>query len=403
MKTGLIAVAGALLAATTASAGAQQAVSRADVIAAALARGPRIAFARADSTTARAGLGIAKQYDNPTFSLSYSKSVPQQHISMDVPIDYPWLRRVRIGAAAAGLGAARYRFDFERAGVEFDAETAYTNALAAARRAEYSRRTARDADSVRVLARLRRDAGDGSELDVQLASVSGGQLVNVSARDSLDAVAALLSVQALMGLPSDVPTIVLTDTLDAGVVGIEPAPGTQLLVAAAEADLRSADQSLTLQKRLVFGAASLSVGWESRDPTGAEPGTLPTVGIALPLPLFNQNSGAILQAQAVRDRADAALTLARQEGAQQAARARRELAVARQRLARSQQLVAAATAVAQLSVLGYREGALSLPNVLEAQRTARETLSQYVDDVAAVRNAAAIVHLLTLTVPRTDK
>jgi cobalt-zinc-cadmium efflux system outer membrane protein len=403
MRSRSIVVAGAMLASAAGTAHAQRAVSRADVIAAALARGPRIAFARADSITARAGLGIARQYDNPTFSVGYSKSVPQQHVSMDVPIDYPWLRRVRIGAATAGLGAARYRFDFERAGVEFDAETAYTNALAAARRAEYSRRTAHDADSVRKLAQLRRDAGDGSELDVQLASVSSGQLANASARDSLDAIASLLSVQALMGLPSDVASIALSDSLDAGAAGAEPSPGTQLLVAAAEEDLRSADQSLTLQRRLLFGAASLSLGWESRDPTGVETGILPTIGIALPLPLFNQNGGAILQAQAARDRAEAALTLARQEGAQQAARARRELAVALDRVARSRQLVAGANLVVQLSLLGYQEGASSLPNVLEAQRTARETLSQYVDDVAAARNAAAILHLLTLTAPRNDK
>src|SRR5579872_3368560 len=130
MRSRSIVVAGAMLAAAAGTMFAQRPVTRGDVVAAALAHGPRIAFARADSTTARAGLGIAKQYDNPTFSLGYSKSVPQQHISMDVPLDYPWLRRVRIGAAAAGLGAARYRFDFERAGVEFDAETAYTNALA---------------------------------------------------------------------------------------------------------------------------------------------------------------------------------------------------------------------------------------------------------------------------------
>jgi len=41
--------------------------------------------------------------------------------------------------------------------------------------------------------------------------------------------------------------------------------------------------------------------------------------------------------------------------------------------------------------------------VLEAQRIARETLSQYVDDVAAARNAAGVVHLLTLTAHRNDQ
>jgi cobalt-zinc-cadmium efflux system outer membrane protein len=321
---------------------------------------------------------------------------------MDVPLDYPWLRKARVGAATAGLGAARYRFDFERAAATFEADTAYTNALAAAKRAAFSRSTARDADSVLTLARIRRDAGDGSELDVQLALVSFGQLENAAARDSLDAVAAVLDVQALMGEPSESPAIVLADTLDAGAAAGDAPAGSQLLVAAAEEDLRQADQALTLEKRLVFGAPSLTVGWEQRDPTGAEPGTLPTVGIALPLPLFNQNRGTILLAQAQRDRAAAALELARLEGAQQAARARRELTLALDRVKRTAQLVTSANSVARLSLIAYREGASALPNVLEAQRIARETLAQYVDDVAAARNAAGIVHLLTLTAHRND-
>ena len=403
MNFGTVAAAAAMLVATAATGGAQRAVSRADAVAAALARGPRITFARADSTAARAGLTIASQFENPALSLTYSKAVPQQHFIMDVPLDYPWLRRARVGAATAGLGAARYRFEFERAAAAFEADTAYTNALAAARRAAFSRSTAHDADSVLALARLRRDAGDGSELDVQLATVSVGQLVNAAARDSLDAVAALLDVQALMGEPSETPAIVLADTLDAGMTPAEPPAGSQLLVAAAEEDLHQADQALTLEKRLIFGAPSLAVGWEQRDPTGAEPGVLPTVGVSVPLPLFNQNRGTVLLAQSARDRAEAALTLARLEGAQQAARARRELALAVDRLKRSERLVASANSVAQLSLLAYREGASTLPNVLEAQRAARETLAQYVDDMAAARNAAGILHLLTLTAHRNDQ
>ena len=403
MRVAGIVAASALLLASGRECGAQQAVTRGDVVAAALARGPRIAFARADSSAAHAGLRMARQFENPVVALSYSKAVPQQHVIMGIPLDYPWLRRARIGAAAFGLGAARYRFEFERAVISFEADTAYTNALAAGRRAAYSRRTAREADSVLALARVRRDGGDGSELDVQLAIVSGGQLASVAERDSLDAMTALLGVQALMGLPSDAPSLVLADTLSPALPDADNPPGTQLLVAAAEEDLRSADQVLTLERRLLFAAPSLTVGFEKGDPTGVENGSLPTIGIALPLPLFNRNHGTILLAQAQRDRSQAALSLAKLEGAQQAARARRELALARSRLSRSEGLVVAANRVAQLSLLAYREGASTLPSVLEAQRVARETLSQYVGDIAAARNAAAVAHLLTLTVHRNDQ
>jgi cobalt-zinc-cadmium efflux system outer membrane protein len=403
MSPGTVAAAIAALVATAGTSGAQRAVSRADVVAAALARGPRIVFARADSTAARAGLAIARQFENPSLGLSYTKDAPQQHVLMNVPLDYPWLRNVRVGAAASALGAARQRFEFERAAVTFEADTAYTNALAATRRAGYSRGTARDADSVLTLARIRRDAGDGSELDLQLATVSLGQLANAAARDSVDAVTALLAVQALMGLPADAPSIALADTLEAGPGTVDSAPGTPLLVAAAEEDLRQAEQALTLEKRLLFAAPALALGWDKQSPVTDESGILPSVGLSIPLPLFNQNHGTILLAQSGRDRAQAALSLARIQAAQQAAQARRELTLARDRLSRSERLVASANSVAQLSLVAYREGASALANVLEAQRIARETLAQYVDDVAAVRNAAGIVRLLTLTAHRNDQ
>lgn len=387
----------AMFAVAGSRAAAQRAVSRADVVAAALARGPRITFAKADSTAARAGLSIARQFENPALSLSYTKDTPQHHVLMNVPLDYPWLRNLRIGAASSGLGAARHRFEFERAAVTFEAETAYTNALAAARRAQFSRATAREADSVLTLARVRRDAGDGSELDFQLASVSLGQISNIASRDSLDALVAVLAVQAVMGEQSETPEIALADTLEAGPAPADTPGGTQLLVAAAEEDLRQAEQALTLEKRMLFAAPTLAVGWDQHDPTVPDNSVLPTVGLSFPLPLFNRNRGTILLAQSQRDRAEAALVLARQEGAQQAARARRELTLAQARLARSEQLVASANSVARLSLLAYREGAFALPSVLEAQRIARETLSQYVDDIAAARNAAGVVRLLTLT------
>ena len=380
---------------------AQQPVTRAQAIEAAIARGPRLALARADSVAARAQLVLARQFENPTFGASYSKSTPQNHFSLDVPLDYPWLRTARVGAAAAFLGAAGYRFAFERAVVAFAVDSTYTRALAATRRADLSHRTAVDADSLLTLAKLRRDAGDASELDVQLAAVNAGQQANAAARDSLDAITALLAVQAAMGLSADAPSIVLADGLDGESAATDSTGGTQLLVAAAEEELKSADQSLALERRRLFAAPSLSVGWEQRDPTGAETGTLPTIGVSLPLPLFNQNRGAILAAQAQRDRAQAALVLSRIEGAAQLATARREAMLARQRVARSQRLVDGAGKVASLSLLAYREGAVALPSVLEAQRTAREAVAQYLDDLAAARNTAGVVRLLTLTANRT--
>src|SRR3989442_1187267 len=136
---------------------AQRTVTRADAVTAALARGARAALGRADTTAALGGVRAARAFPNPTFSGSYTKDTPNYHALGDLPLDLPWLRSPRIGAAEAARDAARYRFAFERAAIRFDVDTTYTRSLAAALHARLSRRTAADADSLLKVAELRRD------------------------------------------------------------------------------------------------------------------------------------------------------------------------------------------------------------------------------------------------------
>ncbi len=145
---------------------AQQALTRSEAVAAAEARGSRLALARADTTISAATLAQARMFENPTASASYSKSTPQYHASLDLPLDFLWLRGARAAAAREALAAARFHFAFERAAARFDADTAYTRVLAAQAHARLSRRNAQDADSLLRMATVRRDAGDASDLDV---------------------------------------------------------------------------------------------------------------------------------------------------------------------------------------------------------------------------------------------
>jgi outer membrane protein, heavy metal efflux system len=372
---------------------AQQPVTRADAVAAALARGARAALGRADTAAAAGVLHSARLYPNPTLAATYTQDVPHYHVIADVPLDLPWLRAARIGAAASARDAARYGFAFERAAIRFDVDTTYTRALAALARARLSRRNARDADSLLKMAQLRREVGDVSELDVRLAAVSAVQLENAAADDSLAAIEALLAVQLAMGLPAQQPTITLADSLAPPTDTLSPAPGEPPSIAAAAASLRSAERALTLAHRSAFAAPSLQVGVETGDPT--QGGPLPTIGFSLPFPLFNWNGGEVAQATAARDRAQANLDLVRRETAAELARAQRGLAVTIARMERDRRLLASADRVAMMSLQAYAEGAVALPNVLEAQRNAREALGRYVDDVAAASNAAASVRLLT--------
>jgi cobalt-zinc-cadmium efflux system outer membrane protein len=392
-------IVGAGLVTAPVAAAAQQTITREAAIAAALSRGGSIAVARTVAAAARAQVRAASAYPNPAFTTSYSKDTPQYHALLDVPVDLPWLRGARIGAAQAADTSAAYTFAFARAAIRFDADTAYTQALAAAAHARLSSRNAADADSLLRMAMTRRDAGDASELDVQLATVNAGQLENVSMADALAASSALLTVQRVMGLPTDSITIALGDSLtlpaaiDSTLAGERPT----LQVAAASAALRSAEETLAFERRNVWAAPAVQVGFDAHDPTVPQAGLLPTVGISLPLPLFNRNSGPVAVASAERDRAQAELALARQESRATITQALRERAVALLKAQRDQRLVASAQRVATMSLEAYREGAIALSGVLEAERNARDVLAQYIDDVAAANRSNESVRLFTLT------
>ena len=377
---------------------AQQPVTRADAIEAALAHGARLAVARADTAAASAQLITAGALQNPLLAASYTKSVPQYHLTLELPFDFPGVRRLRIGSAEANRRAAGYRFQFERAAIAVDADTTFTKAQAALAHAILSKRNASDADTLLSMAVTRRNAGDAAELDVQLATVNAGQQRNVAIADSISYVLALEELRTVMGLHAGAGPLVIVDSL------APPPPdtimtysGTPLPVAAAQQALTAANLTLRLERRNVIGSPALLAGIDTHDPSGSEPGILPVFGFSIPLPLLNRNRGPIAQAQAERTRAIAQLTLARLQTEAQIARALRERTAFLARVARDRQLLASANRVAAMALTAYRAGASSLPNVFEAERNAREVLSQYIDDVAAAWTAESTLRLLTLT------
>jgi cobalt-zinc-cadmium efflux system outer membrane protein len=393
---GLVAV---LASADAVPAAAQRPVTRIDAVDAAVTVGPRLAVAQADTAVALAALITARALPNPTFATSYTKDQPPYHASLEFPIDFPWLRGPRVGSATAARTAAQYHFAFQRAAAALDADTTYTRVLAAREHARLSRRNAQDADSLRRMAAVRRDAGDASDLDVELATVNAGQQANVAATDSLSYVSAILDLQTIMGLVAAQPEIEPTDSL-----GIPPggdsaavvsSAGPTLEVAAAQQTLTSAQLGRTLQRRSVWGSLNLIGGVDWGDPTN--PGLLPVIGISLPVPFFSRGRGPILQAEAELQRARAELVLAQAEGTARIARSRRERDIALAKVSRDRVLLASATRVAAMSLTAYREGESSLPNVLEAQRNARDILGQYIDDLAAAWIATAALRVYTLT------
>ena len=389
----------ALLLFSAAVARSQQPITRQQAIESAVARGARAAVARADTLVGAAQLLSARQWENPSLSATYSKAVPRYHEIVDLPFDISGARSARIRSAQATRLASQYRFQFERAAAALDADTTYTRALAALEHVRLARRNAKDADSLRRMAIVRRDAGDASELDVLLATVNSGQAANLAAADSLTLVSTLFDLQAVMGLDTNGVAITPVDSLVfPATARIDAPPLRTLPVAAAEQSLSAADLSVRAQRRSVFAPFSIQAGIEHGDPS--EPGILPTFGLSIPLPILNRNRGGIAQAEAERERARAELALVRFETQTAIGRALRSRNLALEKIQRDRVLVESASRIAGMSLTAYREGAQGLPAVLEAQRNAREILNQYIDDLAEAWIATATLRLYDLPISR---
>ena len=374
----------------------QEPVTRKQAVESAIARSARAAVARADTLVGSAQLVTARQWENPSLAATYSKAVPHFHEIIDLPLDLTGVRSARIRSAEATRLASQYRFHFERAAAALDADTTYTRALASAEHLRLARRNAKDADSLRRMSIVRRDAGDASELDVLLASVNAGQAANQAATDSLTYVSNLFDLQMAMGLDTSRVAVTPVDSLTLPpATDADTAPTRALPIIAAEQALTAADLSVRAQRRSVFTPLSIQAGIEHGD--DSEPGILPTFGFSIPLPILNRNRGPIAQAEAERERARADLVLARLETKTAIGRAIRSRNLALDKIRRDRLLVESATRIAGMSLTAYREGAQGLPAVLEAQRNAREILSQYVDDLAEAWIASAILRLYNVT------
>jgi cobalt-zinc-cadmium efflux system outer membrane protein len=373
---------------------AQTPLSRSAAIEAALTRGARLAVARADTAIAGAALITARARPNPTLGASYSKSVPNWHVSADIPLDFPMLRSLRIRSAEAGLEAARLRLLFNRAMIAMEADTAYTRAVAARAKLALSRRNALDTDSLLHMVERRRDAGDASDMDVELARVNAGQQTNMAADDSLTFIATLLDLQATLGIQDDRVAIDPTDSLTA-----PPAPASPARVSldaqSARLSVDAATLNARLHRRSLWSQLSVSLGFEAGDPD--QKGILPTFGLGVGVPLFDHNRGPIAQAEAERLKAQSELALAQVAAHNALAHALRERESAVRKVTRDQTLVASADRVAGMALTAYREGASSRPNVVEAQRTAREVLGQYIADLAAAWVATAELRVFSYT------
>lgn len=304
-------------------------------------------------------------------------------------------RRQRLAGSEARL--AGWDYEARRLAVVASAKQAFVDVLAAQSRLALTESLRLTAEGVRQAAAERVNAGKVTPLEATKASVEAAEarLAQDQARRELDTARRRLAAE----WGGHAPVFTHAEgTLDA--VGDLP-PFAQLaaLVDAAPAIARGSEEvtmrreSLRLDQAMRVPDLTVAAGLARFEEDGSYAAT---VGLALPLPLFDRQAGRIA---AARHRA------AQAEQQQLADRVRlttdlldaylRTEGTRTEALAMRAELLPGAQQAFDAAQAGYREGRFGHLDVLDAQRTLSRTRMRYLDMLAAYHKAAADLERMT--------
>lgn len=222
-------------------------------------------------------------------------------------------------------------------------------------------------------ARIARDRAK-RELDAsrrRLAATWGGAApVFKEADGSLDAVGEVPSMESLSALVNDMPEVALWNE-----------------------EMALAKESLALAKAERVPGIDLSAGISRFEEDGTHAAT---VGLSLPLPLFDRNAGGVAAATHQSARVDFSRRAACVRATTDLVEAHSRLETARaEALTIKTELLPGAQQSFDAAQTGYREGKFGHLEVLDTQRTLSEAKARYLDVLAAYHKAAADVERLT--------
>ncbi len=160
-------------------------------------------------------------------------------------------------------------------------------------------------------------------------------------------------------------------------------------------EVTQARDALVLAEAARIPDVGISVGISRFEEDGTHAGT---VGLSLPLPLFDRNAGGITAAKHQSARAEYEQRAARLRATTDLVEAYSRLETARaEAMTIKAELLPGAQQAFDAARTGYREGKYGHLEVLDTQRTLNEARTRYLDTLAAYHKAAADVERLTGT------
>lgn len=397
-----------------------------------LAQAREIAFERNwDLLAAKSGIDaataqliVAKEFPNPTASLSTAKIGAYEgataagnslwHRSYDTIfavnqlIEIAGKRHDRQMAARAGILGAKARFYDAKRTLDQGVTKAYIAALLVENNIrilnESSRLLRHEAD----IAGARFKAGDISDSDNKRIEINAAQYELQAKSAEAAAIQARTAVEVLMGVPRPagnyISAVSLEELLQASLPSAQPpaADAARPDVLAAEADLRAAKANLKLQKAIRIPDPTFLVQGEHEPPSGGPPADTIGIGVSFPLPLWNHNGGNIKAAQSSVDQLAFELGKARTQMTADISNAECEYEEAHARwLNYRDQTAPKSIGVRESVAFAYEKGGASLADLLEAERTDNDirlaTVQAMSDTASAVADLVAARNVLSQT------
>lgn len=353
---------------------------------------PELAAARSEVEAAEAALSQAGAFPNPVFEAELEDTRKETRTTtymLSQPIELGGKRSARQDAARYALDAALSQQESRRQQLRADVTAAFFGALSAQERVQLADSAVELAQRGIDAARKRVVAGKASPIDETKAKVAeaGVRVEAVQARGALRSAMQALGaavggvqrfdrVDGQVSLP-DVPSAAALQDRVAGAASVRQA---QL-----EVDRLGALARLERAKRVPD--VTVGIGTKRSEELGRSQAMFT---LTIPLPIFDTNRGAEVEALRRQDKAryevDAAVARLRSDVA--AAHARLEAAVAEAQLLQ-QDILPGAVAAHDTSTKGFELGKFSFLEVLDSQRTLLQARAQHVKAVAEAFQAAA--------------
>ncbi|MCX7959994.1 MAG: TolC family protein [Burkholderiales bacterium] len=348
---------------------------------------PELLAAVQQRAIARAEVLVARAYPNPEAEFATGPWRPRgaagangsvETLGLAQSLELPSVREARLAAAEIGVESAEAQVQGVRLAVGYLARSAFYDLLRRQEEERLARENAELLDQIRRRILRRVEVGESPRFELVRAEAEALAAQNALSAARLRVEEARSVLRRLTGnmlapqfeahgaLPA-IPELPPLATLQPVVLGAHPA------IRALVAERERARQRLAQERALRYPAPTLRVQ-HARDPETRQL----SIGVALPLPLWNRREGPIAQAEATIDLLAAQLEAQRTQLLRELDSAWARVSIAQRQIETFEAgLLRSAEAALQVAEAAFRAGERSFLEVLDAQRTLRAVRADY--------------------------